>query len=212
MAHIFISGGTGFLGSRLIAALLHRGHSVAALARPGSETKLPKGTGIVSGDPLRADSFSSFVPPAHTYVHLVGISKPAPWKGNEFRAVDQASLQQSLNAAKSFGIKHFVYVSVAHPAPVMKAYIDVRIECERLIRESGIEASILRPWYILGPGRNWPVLLKPVYALFGLWNKEAVERLGLVTLEQMVAALVWAIENPGPRILDVPAIRRIGTV
>lgn len=209
---MFVSGGTGFLGSRLIARLLERGHTVSALARAGSEDRLPKGTGVVIGDPLRHETFDSYVPPAHTFVHLVGISKPAPWKGAEFRAIDQVSLEQSLIAAKSFGIKHFVYVSVAHPAPVMQAYIDVRMECERQIQKAGIEASILRPWYILGPGRNWPQILKPLYWLFGQINPEGAKRLGLVTLDQMLGALVWAIEHPAPRILDVPAIRKMGSV
>ena len=212
MAHVFVSGGTGFLGSGLIARLLERGHAVSALARPGSEDKLPKGCGVVIGDPLRHETFDSYVPPAHTFVHLVGIAKPAPWKGALFRAVDQVSLEQSLVAAKSFGVRHFVYVSVAHPAPVMQAYVEVRMECERRIRESGIEASILRPWYILGPGRNWPRLLRPLYWLFGRINPEAAERLGLVTLDQMLSALVWAIEHPAPRILNVPAIRKMGSV
>lgn len=212
MAHVFVSGGTGFLGSRVIASLLERGHTVSAVARPGSESKLPKGTGVVTGDPLQHETFASYVPPAHTFVHLVGVSKPAPWKGAEFRAIDQVSLEQSLIAAKSFGIRHFVYVSVAHPAPVMRAYIDVRMECERQIQKSGIEASILRPWYILGPGRNWPQLLQPLYWLFGRINPEGAERLGLVTLDQMRNALVWAIEHPAPRVLDVPAIRKMGSV
>ncbi len=210
MAHVFVSGGTGFLGSRLIGCLLERGHTVSALARPGSESKLPKGVGLVTGDPLREETFAPFIPPAHTFVHLVGASKPTPWKGAAFRAIDQVSLEQSLLAAKAFGVKHFVYVSVAHPAPVMKAYIEVRMECERRIRESGIEASILRPWYILGPGRNWPILLRPLYALGSLLDREAAARLGLVTMNQMLAALVWAVEHPGARILDVPAIRRFG--
>lgn len=196
----------------MIARLLERGHTVSALARQGSEHKLPKGTGVVIGDPLHCETFDSYVPPAHTFVHLVGITKPAPWKGAQFRAIDQVSLEQSLAAAKSFGVKHFVYVSVAHPAPVMRAYIDVRMECERQIRDSGIEASILRPWYILGPGRNWPLLLKPVYWLFGQINAKTAERLGLVTLDDMLGALVWSIEHPGPRILDVPAIRKMASV
>ncbi|MBL8174795.1 MAG: NAD(P)H-binding protein, partial [Bryobacterales bacterium] len=137
MAHVFVSGGTGFLGARIIARLLERGHTVAAVARPGSEHKLPRGTGVVTGDPLHEETFASYMPPADTFIHLVGITKPAPWKGAAFRAVDQVSLEQSLIAAKAFGIKHFVYVSVAHPAPVMRAYIEVRKECERQIRLSG---------------------------------------------------------------------------
>lgn len=211
MAHVFVSGGTGFLGSRLIERLLARGHTVSAVARTGSEGKLPKGTGVITGDPLREETFASFLPPAHTFVHLVGTAHPNPWKGAQFRAIDQVSLEQSLLAAKSFGIKHFIYVSVAQPAPIMKAYIEVRKECERQIRESGIEATILRPWYILGPGRNWPVLLEPLYGIYRLVNPEAADRLGLVTVDQMLAALLWAAENPGSRILDVPAIRRFHT-
>ena len=41
-------------------------------------------------------------------------------------------------------------VSVAHPAPAMKAYIEVRTRCEELIRTSGLHATILRPWYSAG--------------------------------------------------------------
>src|SRR6266513_1161546 len=54
-------------------------------------------------------------------------------------------------------------VSVAHPAPTMKAYIEVRTRCEELIRTSGLHATILRPWYVLGPGHYWSYLLKPFY-------------------------------------------------
>jgi hypothetical protein len=34
-----------------------------------------------------------------------------------------------------------------------------------MVRESGMNATILRPWYVLGPGRQWPLLLKPMYWL-----------------------------------------------
>ena len=73
-------------------------------------------------------------------------------------------------------------------------------------------ATILRPWYVLGPGRRWPVILKALYWVMGLIpsTRESAERLGLVTLEQMVATLVRSVENPpqGVRILSVPEIRR----
>ena len=110
-------------------------------------------------------------------------------------------------------MRHLVYVSVAHPAPVMRAYIAARIEGEAVVAASGIPATILRPWYVLGPGHRWPILLVPFYAVAS-WlsaTREITERLGLVTLPQMTAALVRAIESPpdsGVRIVDVPAIRR----
>lgn len=92
------------------------------------------------------------------------------------------------------------------------AYIAVRREGERLVTASGIPATILRPWYVLGPGHWWPYLLVPVYAALrcvpGL--RDGAERLGLVTRRSMVAALVRAVDVPpagAVRIVEVPQIR-----
>jgi nucleoside-diphosphate-sugar epimerase len=57
MLSVFTSGGTGYLGRPLAAALLARGHRVRLLARPGSEGKAPAGPEVVPGDPLRAETF-----------------------------------------------------------------------------------------------------------------------------------------------------------
>src|SRR5579862_3727125 len=88
--HVFLTGGTGFMGSRLAAALLSRGHTVRALVRPGSETKLPPGCTIVVGNPLDRASYAISVPPADTFVQLIGVSHPSPSKAAEFRAIDLA--------------------------------------------------------------------------------------------------------------------------
>src|SRR5688572_10199023 len=118
---IFISGGTGYIGASLIPRLLRTGHAVRALCRPGSEHKLAAGADAVPGNALDPVSFSAAG--CDTFVHLVGTPHPAPWKGAQFRAVDLVSLKASLAAAKGARVSHFVYVSVAHPAPVMQSYI-----------------------------------------------------------------------------------------
>jgi uncharacterized protein YbjT (DUF2867 family) len=150
---------------------------------------------------------------ADTFVQLVGVPKPSPWKGAQFRAIDLVSACASLDAAKAAAVNHFVYVSVAHPAPIMKAYIDVRTGCEAVIRTSHLRATFLRPWYILGPGHWWPLGLVPVYWFLSRIPsfREPVLRLGLVTVNQMLKALVWAIEHPPSelRVIDVPEIRRL---
>lgn len=93
----------------------------------------------------------------------------------------------------------------------MKAYQAVRAEGEKLIRDSGMNATILRPWYVLGPGHRWAYALLPVYWLFEQipGTRETALRLGLVTLEEMVAALTRAVEalGDGLRIYDVSSIR-----
>jgi uncharacterized protein YbjT (DUF2867 family) len=127
--------------------------------------------------------------------------------------VDLASVAAAVPAAVTAGIRHFVYLSVAHPAPAMRAYVAARIRGEELIRESGLNATILRPWYVLGPGHRWPALLQPAYWIAGLLpsTRDTARRLGLVTLTQMLRALLFAIEHPADavRVLDVPQIRQI---
>jgi uncharacterized protein YbjT (DUF2867 family) len=209
---VFVAGGTGYIGRPLVSALLDRGRSVRALVRPGSEGKLPAGTVPVIGNALEAASFRGSIPPAKTFVQLVGVSRPSPAKAAEFRSIDLASVRASAEAASAAGIEHFVYVSVAQPAPAMKAYAAARAEGEAIVRATGMNATFLRPWYVLGPGHRWPYLLVPVYWLFERLppTGETAMRVGLVTLHQMVAALVRAVENParGVRIVEVPEIRR----
>jgi uncharacterized protein YbjT (DUF2867 family) len=94
----------------------------------------------------------------------------------------------------------------------MRAYIEVRRRCEAALVESGLPHTILRPWYVLGPGHWWPYALAPFYRICESIpaTREGATRLGLVTRQQMLDALVWAVVHPAEsgRIMEVPAIRR----
>lgn len=208
---VFVAGGTGYIGRRLISRLLDRGHEVRALIRSGSEQKLAPGCTAVMGNALDGPTYWQNISPADTFVQLVGVAHPSPAKAAEFRKVDLPAGLAAISAAKFAGIGHFVYVSVAHPAPMMQAYIAVRTECEAAIDAAGLNATILRPWYVLGPGHRWPYLLLPIYKLAELvpQTRDGAQRLGLVTLEQILNALTFAVENPvqEKRIMGVPEIR-----
>jgi uncharacterized protein YbjT (DUF2867 family) len=209
---VFVAGGTGYIGRPLVVALVARGRSVRALVRRGSERKLPPDAVPVVGNALDAGSFRDSIPPAKTFVQLVGVPHPGPAKAAEFRSVDLASVRASAEAASAAGVEHFVYLSVAQPAPaIMREYASVRAEGEAIVRGTRMSATFLRPWYVLGPGHRWPYLLLPAYWFFERLpaTRETAKRLGLVTLPQMVAALVAAVENPpdGVRVVEVPEIR-----
>ena len=79
---------------------------------------------------------------------------------------------------------------------------------------SGLRHTIVRPWYMLGPGHRWPYALLPIYWLMERLpsTRASAQRLGLVTLPQMVDTLVHAVENPPAhsRIVEVPEIRATG--
>ena len=218
MAHpplnIFVTGGTGYIGAQLIPVLLARGHRVRVLTRAASVGRVPAGATSVIGDALEATSIEAQLRSDDTVIHLVGTPHPTPSKADQFEKIDLVSIRATVAAAKKIGGAHLIYVSVAQPAPIMQAYLWVRTLGETIIRESGLAATILRPWYVLGPGRRWPVLIKPLYRLAEMIpaTRATAERLGLISIEQMITALVSAVENPPApgerRIVDVPAIRR----
>ena len=145
---------------------------------------------------------------------MIGVPHPSPAKAAQFRDVDLVSIRVAVKAAWDAGIRHFIYLSVAQPAPVMKAFLEVRHTGEEMIRASGIPATFVRPWYVLGPGHYWPYPLLPFFWIAERlpMTREPANRLGFVTIQQMLNTLIWAVENPaeGIRIIDVPRIRELG--
>ena len=186
--NVFVTGGTGYIGSRLIPLLARRGHRVLALARPGSESHLPGDCRAMIGNVLDPDTYAPDAAGADCLVHLAGVSRPTPAKARQFVEVDLGSV---------------------------RAYVEVRRRCEELVQASGLDATMIRPWYVLGPGHHWPYLLLPAYCIARRLpgTRETAERLGLVTLSAMLASLTHAIEQParGIRVIDVPGIRRLGS-
>ena len=213
MAAICITGGTGYIGCRLIPLLLERGHTVKAVVRAGSEKKLPGNVTVIAANPLKEGSYTEAIRDCDTFVHLIGVPHPSPAKAAQFRAVDLPSVEVAVKAASEAGVRHFIYLSVAQPAPMMQAFIDVRALGESYVRASGMKATFVRPWYVLGPGHRWAYALVPFYWIAELLpgTRESARRLSLITIAQMLNALVWAVENvPGDvRILEVPQMREL---
>jgi uncharacterized protein YbjT (DUF2867 family) len=208
---VFVAGGTGYIGRHLLPILLERGHTVRALARAGSESKVVPGCGVVTGNPFDRRTFAHAVVPGDTFVQLVGVPHPSPRKAQQFLDIDLRSARESIAAAYDRGVAHFVYVSVAQPAPVMLAYQHARRLAEDALVASGLTRTIVRPWYVLGPGHRWPYALLPIYALLEAFphTRDSARRLGLVTLPQIVTALVDAVEHPPDveRLVEVPEIK-----
>jgi len=81
-----------------------------------------------------------------------------------------------------------------------------------MIATTGMNVTIVRPWYVLGPGHRWPYVLLPMYLLCERIpsTRDGGRRLGLVTRAQMTQTLLSAVENPsiGARLIEVPQIRK----
>jgi nucleoside-diphosphate-sugar epimerase len=213
MQNIFITGGTGYMGTRLIKALQNGDYHVCALVRKGSENKLPQGCEMITGDALDASSYQNNIEPSSTFVHLVGVAHPSPSKKEQFKTIDLVSVQEAAKAAVYARVAHFIYLSVSqYPTKIMKDFQQVRAAGEALLLQTGLKTSFLRPWYVLGPGHWWPVLLKPFLFIAKYAGKrEAAENLDTVTLQQMIHTLLYAIKNPPQKnaVYDVQKIKSL---
>src|SRR5262245_38254911 len=107
---VFVAGGTGYLGRALLPLLVERGHRVLTLARAGSAAKVPAGCEVIHGDALDAATYATRVPRGATFLHLVGVSHPAPWKADLFEKVDAASIRATLAEATQAGVAHLLYL------------------------------------------------------------------------------------------------------
>ena len=212
MKTIFITGATGYIGKRLTKLLLQRGHKVIALVRKGSEHKVVAGATIIAADPFDPGSFQSFIPKGSVFIQLLGVSHPSPKKAQQFKEIDLRSIKASADAAAMAEASHFVYISVAMtPSKIMAAYQAVRKEGEEYSKSKKLNCTFIRPWYVLGPGHYWPVLLLPLYGaaeLISTWRQKA-RAMALVTIDQMLRTLITAVEAvPEPlRIIEIKQIR-----
>jgi len=212
MQPIFITGGTGYMGKRLIALLLAKGYPVKALVRKGSEERLPPGAVPVIANAFDAKTFQDEIPEDSIFVQLLGVPHPSPGKKELFKSIDLVSVQASATAAKHSRARHFVYVSVAQtPTKMMQDYQQCRAAGETSIVEAGLSATFIRPWYVVGPKHYWPLFFQPLFKILEIIpaTSQKAKALRLVYLQQMLKALMFAIENPvkGIRVFEIADIR-----
>lgn len=212
---IFIAGGTGYIGKRLVETLIRKGYTVIVMTRKESLPKVPAGATAVIADPFDAQSIQKILPAGAVFIQLLGVPHPSPRKAALFEKIDLKSVSASAEAAAAVGVSHFIYVSVSMtPSSFMAAYQAVRAKGEALIQHKKLNATILRPWYVIGPGHYWPLLLLPLYGIAELipsWRRKT-RAMAFVTIRQMVTALANAVSSTpdGIRILEIQDIRKAG--
>lgn len=152
---VFVTGGTGYVGSQIIQDLLNAGHEVTALVREGSESKLsadPDRIEIVKGDALEQESFSGALADCDAVIHLIAIIREFPQKGITFEKMNFETTKNVLEAARKHSISRFVYMSALGAKHDSKSsYFTTKAASEDLVKESGIDYTIFRPSIIHGP-------------------------------------------------------------
>lgn len=149
MATIAITGGTGFVGSRLIALAIEAGHVVRALTRREQAERAH--LEWVGGDLGDTVALARLCDGADAVIHVAGVVNAPSRDG--FAVGNIHGTRNMLAAAEGAGVRRFVHVSsLAAREPGMSDYGWSKAEAERLVEESLLDTAMVRPPAIYGPG------------------------------------------------------------
>ena len=153
---IAIIGGTGFVGSYLVDALLDAGHEPHVLVRSGSEGKLHRADEckVRMGDLDTPDAIDALVADCEAVIYNVGILREFPSKGITFEALQYRGAETVAEAAKRAGIRRILLMSANGIDSAETPYQTTKLRAEAMIRESGLDYTIFRPSVIFGDPRG----------------------------------------------------------
>src|SRR5262245_24070079 len=148
---IFISGGTGFVGRNLQAALAGRPLRLLVRDRSRFAAASEGDVEYVEGDVTDPDSLNGALDGCDAAISLAAIIEERG--GNTFDAVIRQGNVNLVAAAKQAGIRQFILMSAlgARHDPSFP-YFEAKWQAEQAVKNSGIPWTIFRPSVIFGPG------------------------------------------------------------
>ncbi len=163
---VLVTGGTGFVGPKVVHALRAEERPVRVLARkPERQDRFRAwGCEVVQGDMTDADSLRRAAEGAEVVVHLVAL--PPFADPNATRRVMEQGTRDLVAAAKGAGVKRFVLMSAlgsTERSQDLTAYYHAKWDEEQAVKGSGLEHTIFRPSFIFGrDGGMLPALIRLV--------------------------------------------------
>ena len=152
---VFITGATGFIGAAVVPELLRAGYHLTCFARPASRIAALRELGLEVriGDITDRDSIDKAMGRERIVIHLAGLTSELSSDLAHSRAVNVEGTRNMLAAASSRRVARFVHLSSESTRrKVRGAYAQTRLECDELLRASGVPYTILRPSITYGPG------------------------------------------------------------
>jgi uncharacterized protein YbjT (DUF2867 family) len=164
---ILVTGGTGFVGPKIVHALRAEEKPVRALVRDrassSARTLSAWGCELVEGDATEPDSLRRAADGADAVVHLIALIAGRP---EEYERVMSQGTRDLVQAAKAAGVRRFVLMSALGTTEESKdlvPYYRSKWDMEQAVKASGIEHVIFRPSFVFGKdGGILPTFLRQV--------------------------------------------------
>jgi nucleoside-diphosphate-sugar epimerase len=190
-----ITGGTGFVGSRLISAAIDVGHTVTALTRRPQEAR--PSLEWIEGSLADRGAIEALVDHADAVIHVAGVINAPNAAG--FEAGNVTGTLTTLAAATAGGVRRFVHVSsLAAREPQLSLYGASKARSETLVERSGLDWAIVRPPAVYGPGDKETLELFKM-AKLGVVLLPPKGRLSLIHVDDLARLLLALAEPAAPK-------------
>jgi NADH dehydrogenase len=152
-----VAGGTGFLGSAIVRALVRAGQTVSVLSRRArSGNADPEAIDHRVGDVTRPASLGAALEGVDQVIQCVqfpGFPVEDVSAGRTFLDVDAKGTMALVRAATEAGARKFVYLSgVGADRASTRSWYRAKGLAEQAVAESGLAYAIVRPSWVYGPG------------------------------------------------------------
>jgi uncharacterized protein YbjT (DUF2867 family) len=192
------AGISGYTGQRVLPQL---GSDAKLLLRPSTAKKWndPR---VISVDLLDEAALEKALAGVETIVCLVGTTKAqfAPARDGEhavnYDTVDIGIPRALANAGKRAGCKRFVLLSSFGIEKGPGAYPAAKREAEAAVKASGLAWAILRPSFIVGPGRSAPRALDVLWAPVKLVARGFADDMRSIDVQDLARAVVRVAQSP----------------
>lgn len=201
-------GGTGFIGSHLVDALLAAGHAPSLLVRPGSEGRAARAgeCRLVPGDVSNAAALLELLRDQDAVIYNIGILRESP--GASFEDLQWRGVERTLHAARQAGVRHFLLMSAHGARADGTPYQRTKYLAERAVADSGMAFTILRPSVVFGDPRGADEIASrllremvlpalPAIAFHTGWRPDPrTVHMSPVHASDVAAAFVAALQDP----------------
>ncbi len=152
---IFLTGGTGFVGTEVLKDLVKNKYKVKVLTHSREAPVSSKLVKVVNGSILEPNSFIDSVKGCDAIIHLVGILREISWKGMSFERMHVESTKNMIKTAKENKVKRFIHMSANGAKPKGTKYQSTKWRAEQLVKNSGLTYTIFKPSIIFGEHDNF---------------------------------------------------------
>lgn len=208
---ILLTGATGYIGGRLLAALEARGERVRCLARSPERLRgrVAAGTEVVAGDVLDAASLHAALAGAEVAYYLVH----AMGSAGSFLEEERRGAEIFARAAREARVGRIVYLGGLGGGEGLSDHLRSRQEVGRILRASGVPTLELRASIIIGSGSlSWEMARSLVQKLPVMLTPRWVDTLTQpIAVEDVIAYLLEAARVPLPesRVVEIGGADRV---